>query len=113
MTRPRNAVEAGRAAATILRRRHRGSRSAVTAECDRAARITSDIWKRWQVGPWRWQQKHVRWYLEHCTDTYSDWTRYRYWLTITRILKAIGRLDDWRAGLGGPWTAPHDTSQGE
>jgi len=59
---------------------------AVRTESDRATRIASDIWQRWRTGPWQWKQKHVRWYLEYRAAKYSPWTRYRYWLTVQRLL---------------------------
>ena len=106
MSAPRNADEAGRVAKRLLSRSMRGGSATVRTECERAARAAGVIWCRWQVGPWQWQQKHVRWFLEHRTKEYSAWTRYRYWLTVERTLRVIKRYDDWAPGLKGPWLSP-------
>ncbi|HNP35026.1 MAG TPA: hypothetical protein PKK10_04170 [Woeseiaceae bacterium] len=39
---------------------------------------------------------------------YQGWTRYRYWLTVERLLQAIERLEDWRPRLNGPWRSPQE-----
>lgn len=106
MSAPESADQAGRVAVTLLNRCMRGDRNAVRADCERASRIARAIWRRWQVGPWQWKSKHVRWFLEHRADKFSLWTRYRYWLTIERMLHVTGKLDDWQALLKGPWRSP-------
>lgn len=90
----------------LLKRSLPGSAAVVRTECDRATWIAGDIWRRWRVGPWQWKQKHVRWYLECRAANYSNWTRYRYWLTIQRLLQRMGKLENWRSGLVGPWLTP-------
>ena len=111
MSAPRNAEEAGRVAKRLLSRSMRGGSVTVRTECERAARAAAVIWCRWQVGPWQWQQKHIRWFLEHRTTEYSAWTRYRYWLTVERMLRVIKRYDDWAPGLKGPWLSPARETQ--
>lgn len=105
MSGPRNADQAGRMAAQLLKRSRPGHSVAVRRECQRAAAVAGVIWTRWHVGPWQWQCKHVRWFLEHHLNQYQGWTRYRYWLTIERLLCAVGKLEDWRVHLKGPWRA--------
>lgn len=108
MSGPRNADQAGRMAVQLLKRSLPGHSVVVRRECQRAAGIAAVIWRRWHVGPWQWKSKHVRWFLEHRCDEYRAWTRYRYWLTIERLLSTTGKLEDWRAGLHGPWLKPFD-----
>jgi len=111
MTAPGNAEQAAQIAARLLRRSLPGASSAVRVECERAARVACGIWRRWHVGPWQWKRKHVRWYLEYRTQKYSAWTRYRYWLTVERVLRATGKFKDWRPGLNGPWSTPLNPEQ--
>lgn len=106
MSTPRSAEEAGRVAARLLKRSLAGRPRSVRGECERGARVAAAIWTRWQVGPWQWQCKHVRWFLEHRTTHYGDWTRYRYWLTVERLLKVTGKADNWRPRLEGAWCRP-------
>ena len=39
---------------------------------------------------------------------YRGWTRYRYWLTLERLLRAIEKLENWRPHLNGPWRSPNE-----
>ena len=106
MSAPRNVQDAGQAARQLLKRSLPGSTRAVRTECDRSSQIARDIWHRWHVGPWQWKQKHVKWYLECRSVKSSRWTRYRYWLMVQRLLHAMGKLENWRPALRGPWTSP-------
>jgi hypothetical protein len=106
MSTPKSAAEAAAVAARLLQRTVSGEAANACVECNRAARVAAAVWSQWRVGPWQWQCKHVRWFLEHATARYSPWTRYRYWLTIERLLHVIGTWRDWRSQLRGPWCAP-------
>lgn len=106
MSTPKSADEAAAAAVSLLKRALPGRSGNVSAECDRAATAAAIIWRQWKVGPRRWRCKHVRWFLEHHTGSYSPWTRYRYWLTVERLLRLIGKRNDWRMQLNGPWCSP-------
>lgn len=106
MTWPGTAAKAEQVAVGLLKRSLAGGENSVQSECERVSQIARTIWERWRVGPWQWRCKHVRWYLEHCGDKYSDWTRYRHWLTVTRIIAVTGKLEQWRPVLCGPWTRP-------
>jgi hypothetical protein len=64
------------------------------------------IYRRWQVGPYQWRVKHVRWYLEHITNGFKPSTRYRHWLTIRVLMIALGKETDWQRHLNGPWVRP-------
>jgi len=64
MSNPANQRAAARQARGLLARRLPGSRrGTVGSHLARAERIAEVIWRRWQVGPYRWRLKHVRWYL--------------------------------------------------
>ncbi len=107
MTNPANQEAAGRQARALLARRLPGSRrGTVAAHLNRAERIAADIWRRWQVGPYRWQLKHVRWFLATQTEGLSASTRYRYWLTVRALVLALGHHNDWLRRLEGPWDRP-------
>ena len=55
----------------------------------RRAEIMADhIWRRFHVGIWRWQLKHVIWFFEVVLKGRSHSNRYQYWLTAERILTA-------------------------
>jgi hypothetical protein len=78
----------------------------VRAHLDRARLIARAIYRRWQVGPYHWQVKHVRWYLEHGTKALTPSTRYRHWLTLRLLVIALDREADWTRHLAGAWQRP-------
>ncbi len=107
MSNPSSQHAAAREARALLARRLPGSRrGTVAAHLARADRIAASIWRRWQVGPHRWQLKHLRWYLAVQTTGLSTSTRYRHWLTARALILALGHGDDWLCRLGGPWVRP-------
>lgn len=106
MSTPKSAAEASDIAARLLRRGLPGEDARVRAECDRGGRVAAAVWQQWGVGPWQWRCKHIRWFLEHGSAGYRPWTRYRYWVTVKRLLQVIGKWHHWRAQLIGPWCAP-------
>lgn len=107
MARPPNQHVAAKKARALLSRRMPGlDPTTVREHVVRAERAASEIWRRWQVGPWQWQVKHPRWYLEHRTDGMKPGTRYRHWLTIRALVYALERSDDWEPRLKGPWLRP-------
>jgi hypothetical protein len=71
----------------------------------RAGHIAGTIWQRWQVGPYQWQLKHLRWYLVERTDEHANGTRYRHWLTVRLLILALDQ-DGWIERLDGPWVRP-------
>ena len=74
----------------------------------RQARIIQNaINQCWGIAnPYRWQVKHLRWFLnEHCPEL-APVSRYRYWLTVALIARRRHRLEDWRVHLRGAWTRP-------
>jgi hypothetical protein len=92
MARPPNQRVAARRARELLSRRMPGlDPTTVREHVIRAERVADVIWRRWQVGPWQWQVKHLRWYLECKTKGMRPGTRYRYWLTIRALVYALGR----------------------
>ncbi len=107
MAAPANHAHAARQARNLLVRRLPGSRrGTVRAHVERAGRIGEAIWRRWQVGPYQWRAKHVRWFLTTQTDSLSPSTRYRYWLTIRALAVALERDHGWLHHLQGPWCRP-------
>jgi hypothetical protein len=75
---------------------YRAPGTTVHAHLGRAGGIAACIYRRWQVGPYEWQVKHLRWFLEHGTTSLEGSVRcYRYWLTIRVLIIALGREADW------------------
>ena len=57
----------------------------------RAEYMADQIWRRFQVGVWRWQWKHVRWFFEHEQRGSSENTLYFYRLAAVRVLRATNK----------------------
>ena len=93
-------------AEALLKRSLPGSRTTVQEHCQRARRIADDIWRRWQVGPYSWQSKHLRWVLEVEYVDLAPSTRYKHWLTVRLLVSALNKLRDWEPLLQGPWLRP-------
>lgn len=107
MSNPPNQRAAARQARMLLAKRLPGSRrGTVGANLLRAERIAETIWRRWQVGPYQWQAKRLRWYLVTQTEPLAPSTRYRYWLTVRVLVQSLERGEDWLARLQGPWMRP-------
>ena len=106
MSRPANPRAAARQARSLLANRLPGSRrGTVRQHLARSERIAQTIWRRWQVGPYQWQLKHLRWYLVEKTNHCVSGTRYRYWLTVRLLIFALDH-DGWIERLDGPWVRP-------
>ncbi|MCP4300150.1 MAG: hypothetical protein GY783_06180 [Gammaproteobacteria bacterium] len=106
MSRPANHRAAARIARSLLVNRLPGSRrGSVRQHLARGGHIAQTIWRRWQVGPYQWRLKHIRWYLQEHTGEYTNSTRYRHWLTVRLLILALDR-DGWIERLDGPWLRP-------
>ncbi|MDH4259566.1 MAG: hypothetical protein OEW16_04605 [Gammaproteobacteria bacterium] len=106
MSRPGNQRAAGRQARALLAKRLPGSkRGTVRHHLERAAYIAATIWRRWHVGPYQWQMKHLRWYLVEQTNDFASSTRYRHWLTVRLLIFSLDK-DGWIERLDGPWVRP-------
>ncbi|MBL1261773.1 MAG: hypothetical protein COB33_014740 [Thiotrichaceae bacterium] len=107
MATPANQQQAARIARDLLVRRLPGSRrGSVHAHLQRAQLIAEVIWRRWQVGPYQWQVKHLRWYLVEKTAHLTPGTRYRHWLTVRVLVSALRTTEHWLPQLQGPWLRP-------
>ena len=88
----------------LLKHRLKGSRQTKVKEhTKRAKRIAGVIWTRFQVGPYQYQVKHLRWYLNTQTQHLTANTRYRHWLTIKYVVISRGKGTDWIVQLKGSW----------
>ena len=104
---PASNKAAGRQAAELIRRHFRGATVATKRRRYKTAALIADrIWCRWQTGVYRWQQKHVRWYLEHCLKDSTNNTRYQHFLVVRDLLRILGH-EQWLAHLGGSWVRPN------
>jgi hypothetical protein len=99
-------VAAAQAQALLVRSLPGSRRGTVRAHIQRAGHIADAIWRRWQVGPYQWQAKHLRWYLATQTGGSSASTRYRHWLTVRALAFALGKAEHWGPRLQGPWLRP-------
>jgi hypothetical protein len=107
MANPANQRQAARIAHDLLVRRLPGSRrGSVRAHLQRAELIAESIWRRWQMGPFQWQAKHLRWYLTEETKRMTSGTRYRHWLTVRLLVFALHKEEHWLPLLQGPWIRP-------
>lgn len=103
---PSNQDQAAAQARELLAGSLPGAHSTVRGHLTRAAIIGSTIWRRFQVGPYRWQVKHLRWYLDQ-TQGLAPSSRYDHWRTVQALTAALGRYKDWRPHLvNGPWMRP-------
>ena len=91
MSRPPTEYHARRQAVIILEKALPGKRSNVSRRVDAAKNIAATIWRRWQVGPWEWQLKHLIWYLGHQVAKLSRSSRYDKWRTIRVLLAGTKR----------------------
>ncbi len=98
--------DAAKRAAALIHRSQSGSRQAVLVHVKRAEIIGETIWRRWQVMPVAWQAKHLRWLLSHHTRDLKPSTRYDWWRTVRVLCAALGKFEDWKPHLKGPWQRP-------
>ena len=90
--RPANQQQAVRHMEYLLKRRLKGNRKTrVKEHMNRAKRIAIAIWLRFQVGPYQYQLKHLLWYMKVYTKDLAPNTRYRHWLTIRSITRALNK----------------------
>ena len=107
MSRPASVTQAAQEAEALLVRRLPGARrTTVQAHLHRARAIAADVYRRWQIGPYQWQVKHLRWYLEQRTNRFEPSARYRYWLTVRVLVIALDKDADWLPRLKGRWERP-------
>ena len=90
--------------ATLLKRALPGSKSSISGHIERGERIAHVIQLRFSISePRQWQAKHLRWVLERWASEKSEATRYDYWRTARALSAALGKWQDWRPHLDGPW----------
>lgn len=105
--RPANAQQAARHMEHLLAYTLTGKRSGKVREhVNRAKRIAVILYRQFQVGPYQYQAKHLRWYLITQTHWLKPATRYRHWLTIKYCAYALNKESDWTGALQGSWLTP-------
>jgi hypothetical protein len=72
----------------------------------RATLIAEVLYRHFQVGPYQIPLKHLRWYLEVHAERLTLASRYRHWLTVRFIVKALNKWSQWEPLLCGPWGRP-------
>ena len=99
--RPANHKQAEQHMEHLLNRKLKGNRGTrVKEHTHRAKKIAALIWKRFQVGPYQYQLKHLKWYLDTQIRHLKPATQYRHWLTVKNIIVALGKESDWMSRLG-------------
>ncbi len=102
--RPANIHQAKAQMTHLLGRKLTGNRKTRVREHTRRGQQISDaIWRRFQVGPYQYRLKHLRWYLDIQTKELKPATRYRHWLTVQNIVQTLNKDADWFNSLKGPW----------
>jgi len=99
--RPANQQQAKQHMEHLLNRKLKGNRSTrVKEHTHRAKKIAAAIWTRFRVGPYQYQLKHLKWYLDTQTQHLKPATQYRHWLTVKNVIIALGKESDWMSRLG-------------
>lgn len=105
--RPANCQQAVQHMEHLLARKLTGRRSSrVKEHLNRAKLIATVVYRRFQVGPYQYQVKHLRWYLATQILQLKPTTRYRHWLTVRNIAIARNKNADWLQLLQGSWNNP-------
>jgi hypothetical protein len=90
-----NPANAGQARRQVHRLLHRGlngiSHKTKSEYRMRAQVVASQIWNRWQVGPYNWKEKHLHWFKETHSSKLSPTTAYRYELAMEAISNLVRR----------------------
>ena len=85
----------------LMNRKLKGNRGTrVKEHTNRAKKIAAVVLIRFQVGPYQYQLKHLKWYLDTQTRHLKAATQYRHWLTVKNVIIALGKESDWMGGLG-------------
>ena len=107
MSKPSSHDKAAQIARSLLERSQPGPRkTSVAAHLVRVSLIADAIWRRFNVGPYQWRAKHLRWYLDRqCADLAAT-TRYDRWRTIRAAIVALGQHENFAPFLKGPWLRP-------
>lgn len=106
MMRPRGITQARQHMLHLFKRRLKGSRQKLNRHYNRSRYIVDILWAQFQVGPYQYQVKHLRWYLTDAIEPLLPATRYQHWLTVKILLEALGKEDEWIGHLQGSWTSP-------
>nr|WP_123394578.1 hypothetical protein [Pseudomonas protegens] len=77
-----------------------GSNATRQRHIRQAQTVQTSILRRWQLdNPWRWQYKHITWFLDSHLKSRSPATRYYYILTILLISKRMRKDEFWTLKL--------------
>jgi len=105
--RPANQQQAERHMEHLMNRKLKGNRGTrVKEHTHRAKKIAAVIWIRFQVGPYQYQLKHLKWYLDTKIRHLKPDTQYRHWLTVKNItivldkeIEGLGQLHNLKATM--------------
>ena len=91
----------------LLIKAHPGCKVTIKEHIKRGKRIISAIQARFPEvkNVYGLKAKHARWLLkEWClAQGHSETTRYHYFRTIRAIAAALGKWEDWKPYVNGPW----------
>ena len=90
----------------LLERAQPGASLSVKRHIRRGKRIHTAIESRYGVTLRQWKQKHLIWFLDHCTKDLSRSTRYDYYRTMMVLSAALCK--QWK--FPGTWSRPTGSS---
>ncbi len=93
-------------AKSLSSRAFRGNRQSIKQKTKHIINMSEAIRLRWDVHPYDWQVKHLRWFLEVWISDRAPGTKYRYFRYLREILIFQNHWDDWKGYLKGPWCEP-------
>lgn len=83
-----------------------GPRKAKRTHKHRAEVIAGSIFRRHEVCPHQWHEKHLIWYLNEAIKDLSNPRKYKHYLTIKKLVRALGKEGDWYRLSKGAWVRP-------
>lgn len=74
----------------------KGAHTTRRRHINQARLIQAAIQQRWQRdNPWRWQLKHLQWFMREHLAEHAAHSRYYYGLTVRLIVKRLGKERNW------------------
>ena len=74
----------------------KGAHATRRRHINQARLIQATIQQQFQRdNPWRWQLKHLQWFMREHLAEHAPHSRYYYGLTVRLIVKRLGKERDW------------------
>ena len=105
--RPANQQQAQQHMRHLLGKKITGRRGTrVKEHTKRALTIADVLYRQFQVGPYQYRVHHLLWYLKTHIQPIKPSSKYRHWLTMRIVVKALDREAQWLSLLSGSWGEP-------